>query len=160
MSVTVIYGSDNGTTQDIANRIAKKLSGRVVNITAATKADFEGADLLILGSPTYGLGNLQPDWEDNLSKLKEANLSGKKIAIFGVGDQASYPDTFVDAIGLLYDEAIAKGANVVGSTETSGYDFSASMGVRDGKFVGLAIDMDNQGGKTNARIDAWVAQLS
>lgn len=160
MSVTVIYGSDNGTTQDIANRIAKKLGGRVVNITTATKADFEGSDFLILGSPTYGLGNLQPDWEDNLDKLKDADLSGKKVAIFGTGDQASYPDTFVDAIGLLYDEAVAKGANVVGLTETSGYDFTGSLGLRDGKFLGLAIDMDNQGAKTNARIDAWVAQLS
>jgi flavodoxin I len=31
--------------------------------------------------------------------------------------------------------------------------------LRDGKFLGLAIDEDNQSGKTEARVSAWLDQL-
>lgn len=159
MSVTVIYGSDNGTTENIAKRIANKLQGKAVNISSATTADFEGADLLVLGSPTYGMGNLQPDWEDNLDKLQGANLQGRKVALFGLGDQSAYPDTYVDAMGLLYDEVVAKGATVVGATSTSGYDFTESLAKRDGKFVGLALDEESQSSKTDDRLEAWIGQI-
>ncbi|RMF69726.1 MAG: flavodoxin FldA, partial [Cyanobacteria bacterium J069] len=42
---------------------------------------------------------------------------------------------------------------------TDGYDFNESKAVRDGKFVGLAIDEDNQSDLTTERIQSWVAQL-
>lgn len=160
MKVTVVYGSDNGTTRAVATKIATKLGGKALNITSAKAADFEDCDLLVLGAPTYGIGNLQTDWDDRLDVLKGANLSGKKVALFGLGDQASYPDTFVDAMGVLYDTVIEKGATVVGATPTSGYDFTASLAARDGKFVGLALDEDGQQGKSEQRITSWIAQLS
>ena len=71
----------------------------------------------------------------------------------------NYPESFVDAIGILYDTVLEKGAKVVGLTENSGYDFTKSLGLRDGQFMGLALDEDNQSGKTEARINAWISQI-
>ena len=81
------------------------------------------------------------------------------MAIFGTGDQVSFPDSFVDAIGILYDVVARKGAEVIGCTDPAGYDFTRSAALRDGKFVGLAIDEDNQSGETEARVTAWLSQL-
>merc|ERR1711865_926904 len=38
----------------------------------------------------------------------------------------------------------AKGATICGFTSTDGYDHTESKSVRDGKFVGMAFDEDNQ----------------
>lgn len=159
MNVTVIYGSDSGATKAVATRIASKVQGKALDIKKASAEDLEGCDLLILGSPTYGMGDLQCDWEDHLDVLKAANLANKKVALFGTGDQVSYPDTFVDAMGILYDHVLEKGAVVVGFTDTAGYDYSGSLAERDGKFVGLALDQDGQSSKTEGRITAWISQL-
>ena len=159
MTVHVIYGSDSGHTKTIAGKIAAKLDGKVINVADATTDDFEGCDLLVLGSPTYGEGDLQSDWESGIDVLKDADLSGKKVALFGLGDQTTYPDSFVDAIGILYDAVTEKGAEVVGFTDTKGYEFEISAGMRDGQFVGLVLDQDNQSGKSEKRIAAWTSQI-
>ncbi|MBT3069661.1 flavodoxin FldA [Rhodomicrobium sp. Az07] len=160
MSVNVIFGSDGGATKAVASKIAKKLSGKAIDIKDATTADFESPSLLIVGSPTYGNGTLQTDWEDNIEKLTSANLSGKKVAIFGTGDQEGYPESFVDAIGILYDYVVDTGAEVVGFTDTAGYDYSGSTAERDGKFVGLPLDQDTQSSKTDKRITEWISRLT
>ncbi|MET3355792.1 MULTISPECIES: flavodoxin FldA [Xanthobacter] len=159
MIVTVIFGSDGGATKGVASKISKKCQGRSVDIKTATKADFENSDLLILGSPTYGDGTLQTDWEENIDKLRSANLKGRKVALFGTGDQESYPTSFVDAIGILYDEVTDLGAVVVGFTDTAGYDYVGSTAERDGQFVGLALDLDTQSGLTDKRVTAWLSKL-
>lgn len=160
MNVTVIYGSESGTTKAIAKRIATGLQAKLVNITSASPADFEQCDLLVLGCPTYGIGDLQTDWEDRIATLHAANLNGKLVAIFGTGDQATYSDSFVDAIGILHDIVVEKGAVVIGHTSTEGYDYTASLAERDGRFVGLALDDDGQSSKTEPRIAAWIGQLA
>ena len=160
MSVTVIFGSDQGCTRGVANRIAKKLNGKSLDIKQARPSDLEACQLLVLGCPTYGFGDLQSDWEENIGVLDEADLTGKKVALFGTGDQVNYPDSFIDAVGILYDRVVAKGAQVVGFTETAGYDFTGSAALRDGRFVGLALDEDNESGKSERRISAWISQLT
>ncbi|MGZ8389099.1 MAG: flavodoxin FldA [Rhodoplanes sp.] len=159
MVVTIIYGSDGGCTRDIAKNIAAKTSGKAIDITDAEPVDMENCSLLILGCPTYADGELQTDWSAHLGKLEEAELTNKRVAIFGTGDQVSFPDSFFDAIGILHDIVARKGAEVIGYTDTAGYDFTKSAALRDGKFVGLAIDEDNQSGETEARVTAWLSQL-
>lgn len=160
MTVTVIYGSDSGCTKTIASRIAAKMQGKSLDIKKAKSSDFENSDLLILGCPTYGVGDLQIDWEERLGVLDDANLAGRTIALFGTGDQLTYPESFVDAVGILYDRVQAKGARVVGFTDPDGYDFAFSQALRDGKLVGLALDEDNQSSKTEGRLNAWIKQLA
>ncbi len=160
MKINVIYGTDTGSTRGVAKKIAKKLpDAELRHIAEASRQDFEACELLILGSPTCRLGELPDDWEKGLSLLSSVDLSAKKVALFGTGDQLNYPDSFVDAIGTLYDTVTARGATVTGRTDPDGYDFNESTALRDGKFVGLVLDMDNQANKTEARIASWINQI-
>ena len=160
MKITLIYGTDTGNTRSIAKKIAKRLPDTsALHIAKARREDFENSDLLILGSPTCGFGELPEDWEKHLTLLATANLSGKTVALFGTADQLNYPGTFADALGILYDKAVASGATVIGQTGTEGYDFDQSAALRDGRFVGLVIDQDNQANQTEERITSWLGQI-
>jgi flavodoxin I len=159
MAVHIIYGSDSGRTRAAAGKIAAKLDAKVINVRTAAIADFEGCDLLVLGSPTYSEGELQTDWDKGIDVLRQADLTGKRVALFGLGDQSTYPDSFAGALGLLHDAVLEKGAEMVGFTDTEGYEFEASNAVRDGRFVGLVLDQDNQGAKSDKRIAAWTSQI-
>ena len=116
-------------------------------------------DNLILGTSTWGAGEMQDDWYDGIKVIKNADLSGKTVALFGCGDSESYPDTFVGGMAEIYNAVKKAGANVIGAVATDGYTFDESESVVDDKFVGLALDEVNEDGKTDERIDAWVAEI-
>ncbi len=168
--IGIFFGTDTGRTRLIARQIAKKLGETAdapVNIGRTTRQGFLAYDALILGSPTLGDGELpgqsvglsQPSWEEFLPQLANADLSGKVVAIFGLGDQKKYPDQFVDAIGLIHDVLVARGARIVGRWPVAGYDFSASQAVDGDAFLGLAIDQINQPVLSEERIDTWLAHI-
>lgn len=158
----IIYGSSTGTCEGIAQKIAAKLGVESADVYDVSKIDASTPDAyqnLILGTSTWGAGELQDDWYDGLDNLKKANLAGKVIAIFGCGDSESYSDTFCGAMGEIYDGLESSGAKIVGAVDTDGYTFDDSAAVKDGKFVGLALDDVNEDDKTDERIDAWVADI-
>ena len=105
------------------------------------------------------MGDLQDDWQGALEILVSKNLSGKKVGFIGVGDQASFGDTFVDGIGIIYNEIKDKGITLVGKTSVDGYSFSDSKAVEDGEFIGLVIDENNQSELTDERIKLWVEKV-
>ena len=112
MSKTVVvFGSSTGTCEAIAEKIGAKLGAEVVNVQDLN-GDVLAADNILLGTSTWGAGELQDDWYDGLGVVKGTDLSGKTVAIFGCGDSASYGDTFCSAMKELYDAAKAAGANV------------------------------------------------
>ena len=158
--IGIYYGSSTGTCEDIANRIAAKLEGaEVINAADLSADNVMGYDILLLGSSTWGAGELQDDWYDACNKLNGMDLSGKTVALFSVGDCESYSDTFCGALGELYAAVKNTGAKIVGQMPTDGYNFDDSEGVVDGKFVGLALDEMNESDKTDERIDAWLAAI-
>ena len=156
----VIYGSSTGTCEAIAEKIAQKLGCEAINVQDLTADVVESNQNLILGTSTWGAGELQDDWYDGLRVLQGANLADKTIALFGCGDCESYGDTFVGGIGELYNGIKESGARFVGAASTDGYTFDDSEAVVDGKFVGLPLDDVNEDDKTDARINAWVAEIS
>ena len=156
----VIYGSSTGTCESIAEKIAQKLGCEALNVQELSADVVAQNQNLILGTSTWGAGELQDDWYDGLSVLKNADLSGKTIALFGCGDCATYSDTFVGGIGELYDGIKQSGAKFIGAVSTDGYTFDESSAVVDGKFIGLPLDDINEDDKTDERINAWVAQIS
>lgn len=168
--IGIFFGTDTGRTRLLAKQIARKLGDAAdapVNIGRTRVEDFLAYEALILGSPTLGAGELpglstglsQPSWEEFLPQLADADLSGKRIAIYGLGDQKKYPDEFVDAIGLIHDALIVRGARIVGHWPVADYEFAASKAVDGNRFLGLAIDQINQPLLTEARVDAWLAQI-
>lgn len=156
----VVYGSSTGTCEAIAEKIGAKLGAEVMNVQDLTAAVVAANENLILGTSTWGAGELQDDWYDGLKVLQSADLTGKVIALFGCGDCESYGDTFVGGLGELYDGIKQSGARIVGSVSTDGYTFEDSAAVVDGKFVGLPLDDVNEDNMTDGRIDAWIAQIS
>ena len=116
-------------------------------------------DNLLLGTSTWGAGELQDDWYDGVKVLKAAGISHKFVALFGCGDSDSYSDTFCNGMGNLYEELKETGCTFCGRTETDGYTFDSSISVVDGKFVGLALDEVNQDDLTDQRIDNWIEKL-
>lgn len=159
----IIFGSSTGTCEAIATKIADKLGVDVGDVLNAANIDAEALGAyqnLILGTSTWGAGELQDDWYDGIKAIKAADLSGKVVALFGCGDCESYCDTFCGGMAELYDAVKDSGAKVVGAVPTEGYSFDDSEAVVDGKFVGLALDDVNEDDKTSQRIDDWVALIS
>lgn len=155
----VVYGSTTGTCESIARTIGDQLGAEVINVADLTADQLAEADNIVLGTSTWGAGELQDDWYDGVNVVKSANLSGKRVALFGCGDSASYSDTFCGGMKELYDAAVAAGATVVGAVPTDGYTFDDSDAVVDGQFVGLALDEVNEDDKTSERISAWLPAL-
>ncbi len=157
--IAVFFGSSTGNTEDAANSIAEKLGAEVFNVADNPESELSEYDNLIFGSSTWGIGDLQDDWEEFISTLEGADLNGKVVAIFGFGDSESYPDSFVDAIGTIYETVKDKGCKLTGQTDPSSYTYDSSNAEVDGKFVGLPLDEENQGDLTEERIDAWLEQI-
>ncbi len=156
----IIYGSSTGTCQNIAEIIATKLGvSDILDVAKVTASQISAYDNLILGTSTWGAGEMQDDWYDGIKELKNANLNGKTVALFGCGDSQSYSDTFCDGMGEIYRELQSSGCNIIGNTPTDGYTYDNSTAVADGRFVGLAIDDVNESDLTENRIDAWIAGI-
>ena len=82
----VVFGSTTGMTEEVAGKIADKLGTQAINVTDFTADTIAENENLVLGSSTWGAGDLQDDWYDGVSLLQGSDLSGKTVAIFGVGD--------------------------------------------------------------------------
>jgi flavodoxin I len=161
--IALFFGTQTGNTEMVATRIQEQLGGDDVvalyDVADVDPSDFADHDCLIIGCPTWNIGELQSDWEGIYDDLDGVDFSGKKVAYFGAGDQVGYADNFQDAMGILEEKISGLGGQTVGYWSTQGYDFNESRAVRNGKFVGLAIDEDNQSDLTDSRVAAWVAQL-
>ena len=145
-----------------AQTIAEKLGVASVDVIDASKITtekVESYDILLLGTSTWGDGELQDDWYDAIKMIKTADLNGKIVALFGCGDSESYCDTFCDGMGVIYDQLKNSGCTFVGAVSADGYSYSSSIAIIDGKFVGLALDDVNESGKTEERINSWVEEI-
>lgn len=158
--IGVYYGSASGNCERIAQTIADKLGAECHNVTELTADAVANYDVLILGSSTWGSGDLQDDWYDKLSLIETADLSGKKVGLFGCGDSSGFGDTFCNAMGTLYEAAKGAGATIIGKgIPTDGYNYIDSTAVVDGAWVGCACDEENEPDQTEDRIDVWVDRV-
>ena len=162
MRIKLIYGSDTGNTELVTEDLVKLLDNIEVNTVAdLTPEDWE-YDNFILGIPTWYDGELQSDWEEYFEEFKTIDFTGKKVAIFGLGDQLGYEEWFCDGIGILAKEILKNGGTVIGyTTKDKSYDFETTPKsiIMDDMFYGLCIDEDNQGELTQERLKNWVEQL-
>jgi len=176
--IGIYFGTDTGRTRRVAKLIAQKIGAigpwpgdaradPPLNINRVELDAFLAHELLILGTPTYGEGELpglsvglaQQSWAEFLPRLRGCDMQGRAVALFGLGDQEKYGNEFVDGLIHLHDAVVAAGARVIGSWPGDGYSFKASRALIDGRFVGLALDQINQAALSEARIDAWLQQL-
>lgn len=161
--IGLFFGTQTGNTQTIAEDIQQELGGESVvtlhDVSNAETSDLEGYETLIIGCPTWNAGEIQSDWEDLYDKLDEVDFNGKTVAYFAPGDQVGYSYNFQDAMGILEEKISSLGGKTVGRWSVDGYNFTESKAVKNDKFVGLALDEDNQSELTDQRIKAWTTQL-
>lgn len=164
--IALIYWPKKGNTEEAAYKIFNKFDNKnieIFTITNINTAEFELYDAFIIGGSTTGADNWEEAhrsrWYDFFQRLEKANIKGKLYAMFGLGDQILYPYNFVDGMAEVkefFDEA---GAILVGRWSTDGYEYKESKSVENGKFYGLALDLDQQKDMTDRRIEGWVKQI-
>ena len=158
----IIYSFNTKKTGKVAERIKEEFNDDQVEMVNAELIDeelFMSFDQIIMGVATWFDGELPNFWDEFVPALEDLDLSTKKIAIFGLGDQKGYPENFLDGVGIMAEILEAQGASLVGFTSVEGYEFESSRAIRGEQFTGLAIDYENQGSMNKERIAAWVDQL-
>lgn len=160
--IGVFYGSSTGYTSELAQKVAKALGAEAhcYDISCLEPSLLNNYDLLVLGSSTWGIGDLQDDWEGFLPKIKGLDLSGKAVALFGCGDADSYEDSFCEALAVIKSELSDTGCRFVGAYEPVGYTYSSTRSEEDGKLIGLCIDESNQPELTDERLALWLEALA
>lgn len=169
--IGLFFGTETGTTRLIAKKMHKLLGADIaakpINVNRITAEDFLQYDALILGTPSYGEGDipglsagcLERNWEEFLAQFGSPDLTGKRIAMYGLGAQERYSERFASSLVALYDVFANLGAEMIGAWPTQGYTFDHSASVRNDNFVGLVIDQRTQSMHTDERLAAWIAQV-
>ena len=171
--IGLFFGTETGTTRLVAKKLHKKIGEDIcdkpINVNRITPAEMLQYDALILGTPSYGIGEIpgngisgcfEPNWGEFLAQMPDnPDFSGKRIAFFGLGAQERYADRFCSSLYPLVMKFKGWGAEIVGDTATDGYTFEQSAAVVDGRFLGLIVDQRTQGMFTDERIDAWLARV-
>lgn len=169
--IGIFFGTETGTTRLIAKKMHKiigdDLADKPLNVNRISMEDMLQYDNLILGTPSYGVGDIpgrsagciETNWEEFLATAQNPDFSGKKIALYGLGAQERYADRFASSLIRIYSLFKSYGAEIIGSWSTEGYTFEHSDSVIDGRFVGLVLDQRTQGMYTDERIAQWLQQI-
>jgi flavodoxin I len=164
VKAALIYGTCTGRTEYVAEQIIEALKPEIelemVDVYKIKAADLAQWEFMLCGIPTWDVGELEYGWADVYDNLDDVDLPNSTVAMYGLGDQGSYADTYQDAMGILYKKLLERGARGgIGFTPTDSHEFDESLGVIDGQFCGLAIDEDNQEDLTEERIEEWAKSM-
>merc|ERR1712224_349736 len=137
------YSTTTGNTETAAGYIAAATGLEAVDIGDVDVETIKECDSLIIGAPTWHTGadseRSGTAWDEFLyGDLTGLDLKGKKVAIFGMGDQAGYADNYCDAMDELAECFSKQGAEIVGA---------------------WPFDEDNQPDMSEERAKKWVAQI-
>ena len=159
--IGLFYSTISQTTKSVALLIQNEFGKQTdLHDIAYTKPErILEYDFLILGTPTWDEEGIDDDMVSFISQLGPNALLGKKVALFGLGDQRMYPDLFQNAMGKVYRQVKQLGATVIGKWPTIGYKFDSSTAVEQGHFAGLAVDEDNEVEKTINRVEIWTQMI-
>ena len=166
MSVGIYFATTTGKTEDIAERLHDTLPSAESPKDLADVSDLDelsALDGIICGIPTWNTGadseRSGTAWDTLLEEIGSLNLSGKKVAIFGLGDSSTYTENFCDAMEELHSYFVKAGASMVGYVNKTEYTFEESKSVIGDSFCGLPLDEDSESDMTDDRLANWSNQL-
>lgn len=167
LSIGIFYGSTTCYTEMASEKIQQQLHSMLgqnidlFDIKETSLQKSQDYDVILYGISTWDFGELQEDWESTWDDIATLDLTNKVVGLFGLGDQLGYADWFQDALGMLHDEVILRGCDLIGYWPNEGYDFVASKGLTSDQsyFVGLSLDDENQYDLSEQRINQWCSQL-
>ena len=159
--IGIFYGSNTGYTADVAVRISEKMDvarADVYDVAGTAPSKLGEYDIIVIGSSTWGDGDMENDMADFIDGAQALDLKGKKIAIFGCGDE-TMTDTFCNAVGEIYRRLQPTGAEFIAPFNADGYTFTHTGAMVDGKIVGMVIDDVNHPELTDEKIDLWIEEI-
>lgn len=160
--IGIFFGSTSGNTEELAQQVAKVFdidNANVHNVDSVEATEAQNYDVLLLGSSTWGVGDLQDDWEDFLPKLAKEDLNGKKVAFFGCGDSFGHSDTFCNSLAKIKEGLADSGATFIGAISKEGYSYDETECEEGDNVIGLLTDIDNEEDKTPERLEKWVTSV-
>ncbi len=115
----IVFGSTTGNTETVADTIAETMEKKGLEAEVKNAADVSasglsnGSDIILFGCSTWGEEEieLQDDFIPLYEDLDQAELSGKKVAVFGCGD-SSYT-YFCGAVDAIEEKSEQLGAKIV-----------------------------------------------
>jgi len=166
--IAIVYWPKRGNVSNAAKKIHRLIEDKAdfYGLDQFNQKQVEAYDYFIFGSSTVGAdswrdANTADKWMPFFKKMEDMGIRmhGKKVALFGLGDQVLYPDHFVDGMEILKKEFEKLGAEVVGDWPNEGYEFTGSASLEGDHFIGLALDEDHQDNQTEARAARWLQML-
>ena len=160
----LIFGSNTGNTGYVAGLIIEALKPEItldiIDVDDIDAEDLSKMDFALCGIPTWDVGQLEQGWNEIFDGLDDVDLEGLTVAMFGLGDQSTYIETYQDAMGILYRKMIERGATGgIGFTTTDTHTYDGTLGTVEGMFCGLALDEDSQPELTEERIEEWALSV-
>lgn len=135
MTLAILYGTETGNAEMLAEDIAAHLGGvPVTNLSDFDPADFDRDTLYLIVTSTYGDGELPASAKPFAERMtaQAPDLTGLRFAVFGMGDSA-YPETFNFGGKRIEEMLTAAGAVMVGARIThdaSGPDMAEDLAFR------------------------------
>lgn len=165
--IALIFWPEEGNVERIADALCNEFAGGQVVKLPVVKADKDVMNRynhFIFGGSTVGAETWREasdsnKWNEFFLMLDDIDISGKKVAFYGLGDQILYPQHFVDGLGVFEEEFSKRGVKIAGRWPDEGYEYTESEGIGDGYFFGLALDEDNESDLSPQRISEWVKQV-
>jgi len=167
--IGLFYWPIKGNVETVAKKIKEVYGADEVDIIDLSKAEPKHLfhyQNLIMGCSTVGSESWEDATEDNiwykfLHKMEDDNidLNGKKLAIYGLGDQMRYPYNFVDGMERVFSHIVNHNITHIAQWPNEGLTFKESLALHDNMFRGLAIDLDNDEDEAGATITKWVEMI-
>ncbi len=114
--VIIIYGSNKGRTGRMASLLVEELEEKEIpfvlkNVFEASPAELTEYSYIVLGSSTYGQGDLQQDFLAFERGMDDLDLTGVKAAIFGSGNSRYV--YYGEAVDILEAKVKIQGARLI-----------------------------------------------
>jgi flavodoxin I len=114
--IIIVYASMSGNTEEIAEAIAvgiqeAGIEPELKNVMDVNASELEKYEGVLLGSYTWGDGDLPDEFEDFYEEMDHINLDGRKFGVFGSAD-SSYAE-FGAAVDTLEKKLTELGAEKV-----------------------------------------------
>jgi len=166
--IAIFFGPADGSVHRVARLVASKIGEdktQLIHVNDASVDDLARYDKIIFGISTVGKETWEQkfsnvDWARFMPFIYEFNFTGKKVAIFGLGDHITYAYHFVNSMGTLAKIVLENGGELLGRVSPEGYIFQDSEALENGEFLGLPVDEDFEPELTDARVSDWVEKLT
>ncbi len=167
--IGLFYWPLKGNVEKVALAIKARFNEDEIDIVDLSKIKakhFFYFDNIILGSSTVGADHWEDATDDNKwyklfheMELDKVDLMEKNVALYGLGDQISYPNNFLDGMERVYSHISKHNISLIGEWPNEGYTFNHSDALHNGKFRGLALDLDNNEESMDEKIDKWLEMI-